>query len=277
MPTTHQTRALAGRRIAVTRAPEQAGDLARLLAEHGAEVVLCPLVAMERPADTAALDAALRRLREFDWLLFTSQNAVRFFEERRRELEVALEWGRPRVAAVGPATAKAARELGYGVEHVSEEATGEALARGLQAELNGRSVLLPRSDRARPDLPLALEAAGARVTGVLAYRTVAAGPEAEAALAQIRDGQVQVVTLASPSAFERLAEQLGTATLAALTSSGKLALAAIGPVTASAIKQAGLPVAVTPAKPSADSLVEALAAHFAGQQQGSGASGASQR
>lgn len=276
MAPSSQTRTLAGRRIVVTRAPEQAGDLARLLAQHGAEVVLCPLVAFERPADSSALDAALRRLREFDWLLFTSQNAVRFFEERRRELAVALHWGRPRVAAVGPATAKAASELGYGVEYISEEATGTGLARGLPADLQGRSVLLPRSDRARPDLPQALEASGARVSAVVAYRTVPPGQEAEAALALIRNGQAEVVTLASPSAFERLAEQLGTATLAALTSSGKLALAAIGPVTAAAIKQAGLPVAVLPSKPGADFLVEALAAHFAGAQKIAGATGARQ-
>ena len=259
-----QTRALAGRRIAVTRAPEQAGELARLLGENGAEVVLCPLVAFEPPADSSALDAAIGHLREFDWLLFTSQNAVRFFEERRRELAVALEWGRPRVAAVGPATAKAARELGYGVEHVAEEATGQALAHGLEKELAGRSVLLPRSDRARAELPQALRAAGAQVTDVIAYRTVAAGPEGEAALEKIRNGQVDVVTLASPSAFERLAEQLGAEALVALTRSGKVALAAIGPVTAAAIRQAGLPVAIVPSKPGAESLVEALAAHFAG-------------
>ena len=276
MKSTNQVRALAGMRIAVTRAPEQAGNLARLLEEHGAEVVLCPLVAFERPADSGKLDAALRRLLEFDWLLFTSQNAVRFFEERRRELEIALEWGQPRVAAIGPATAKAAQELGYGVEHIAADATGESLAHGLAEQLAGRSVLLPRSDQARADLPKSLEAAGAHVTDVVAYRTVTAGPDGEAALGQIRSGQVNVVTLASPSALERLVEQLGFAALAALAGSGKLALAAIGPVTAGAIRQAGLPVAVVPSKPGADSLVEALAAHFSRARKGGAATGAGQ-
>jgi len=259
-PSTKNT--LAGRRIVVTRAPEQAGELARLLADHGAEVLLCPLVAFERPADTGPLDAALGRLGEFDWLLFTSQNAVRFFEERRRELEIPLEWGKPRVAAVGPATAKAARELGYDVEFTAEEATGRGLAHELGEEIAGRAVLLPRSDRARPDFPETLRAAGARVTDVVAYRTVPPGPEGAAALEQIRAGRVDAVALASPSAFERLAEQLGMATLAELTR--RVALAAIGPVTAAAIREAGLPVAVMPAKPSAESFVEALATHFAG-------------
>ena len=254
--------ALAGRRIAVTRAPEQAGELARLLAENGAEVVLCPLVAFERAEDSAPLDAALRRLKEFDWLLFTSQNAVRFFEERRRELEIPLEWGHPRVAAVGPATAKAARELGYDVEFTAEEATGRGLAAGLGGKVAGRRVLLPRSDRARPDLPEMLRAAGASVADVVAYRTVPTGQQGLEALKKIQAGEVHAVALASPSAFERLAEQLGMEALRELTQ--HVALAAIGPVTAAAIRQAGLPVAIVPSKPSAESFVEALAAYFAG-------------
>jgi uroporphyrinogen-III synthase len=252
---------LAGRRIAVTRAPEQAGELARLLTEHGAEVILCPLVAFERPTDTDPLDAALQRLGEFDWLLFTSQNAVRFFEERRRELGIPLHWGRPRVAVVGPATAKAAREMGYGVGFVAKEATGRALAQGLAESVKGCSVLMPRSDHARFDLPEMLATAGARVTDVVAYRTVAPGSDAEKALERVRAGEVDAVALASPSAFERLAEELGMPALTELTA--RVALAAIGPVTAEAIRQAGLPVAVVPAKPNAAALVEALAAHFA--------------
>jgi len=255
------SRPLDGRRIVVTRAPEQAVELARLLAEHGAEVLLCPLVAFEAPADMRPLDSALHSLSEFDWLLFTSQNAVRFFEDRRRELGIPFHWGHPRVAAVGPATAKAARDLGYGVGFVAKEPTGRGLAEGLAENVAGKSVLLPRSDLARPDLPKLLGAAGARVTEVVAYRMVAPGAEAEQALAQVRAGHVDAIALASPSAFERLAEQVGMVTLHELT--GHVALAAIGPVTADAIRQAGLPVAIVPAKPSAEALVEALAAHFA--------------
>jgi len=261
------SRPLAGRRIAVTRAPEQAAELARLLADQGAEVLLCPLVAFEPAEDKAPLDGALHRLGEFDWLLFTSQNAVRFFEERRRELGIPFHWGRPQVAAVGPATAKAAREMGYAVGYVAQEPTGRGLAEGVAENVAGRSVLLPRSDHARADLPEMLYAAGARVTDVTAYRTISPGPEAEQALDRLRAGEVDAVALASPSAFERLAEQMGIPALKELTQ--HVALAAIGPVTAEAIRNSGLPVAVVPSKPNAASFVEALAAHFASAPGGS--------
>jgi len=151
--------------------------------------------------------------------------------------------------------------LGYAVGHVAQEATGRGLAEGLAENVAACSVLLPRSNHARADLPELLLAAGARVTDVAAYRTVAPGPEAEHALGLIRAGQVDAVALASPSAFERLTEQLGLVTLHEITRT--VALAAIGPVTADAIRQSGLPVAIVPAKPDAASLVEALAAHFA--------------
>jgi uroporphyrinogen-III synthase len=259
-----QSLALANRRIVVTRAPEQAVELARILAEHGAEVLLCPLVAFEPPRDTAPLDAAIQRLGEFDWLLFSSQNAVRFFDERRRQVGVPFHWGRPRVAAVGPATAKAARDLGYAVGHVAQEPTSRGLAQTLADMVKGQSVLLPRSDRARRELPELLTSAGANVTDVIAYRTVAPGAEAEEALRLIRAGHVDAIALASPSAFERLAEQLGMQILHEITP--QVALAAIGPVTAEAIRQSGLPVAVVPAKTDPASLVAALAAYFAGAQ-----------
>lgn len=172
------------------------------------------------------------------------------------------------MAAVGPATAKSARELGYDVEFTAEEATGKGLAAGLGEKVAGRRVLLPRSDRARPELPEMLRAAGARVTDVVSYSTVPPRQQGLDALKEVQAGAVHAVALASPSAFERLAEQLGMEALRELTQ--HVALAAIGPVTAAAIRQAGLPVAIVPSKPSAESFVDALAAHFASATGGGG-------
>ena len=122
-------RALEGKRIVVTRAAEQSRDLVARLESMGAIVLLFPAVSFSEPADTADLDRAIRSLAEFDWILFTSANAARFFAARCRKLGVdpGLR-GNCRCAAVGPATATAAAAEGFLVDHVAQEFTGAALA-----------------------------------------------------------------------------------------------------------------------------------------------------
>ncbi len=250
------TKPLAGKRVVITRAAEQAGDLVRALEENGAEVLLVPSVAFAEAEDKQLLDAAILSLFRFDWLLLTSQNAVRFFAARCRErgfdLSV-LAGAPPSVAAVGPATAEAARQEGLVVKFVASRNTGEGLAQELREYVLGKKVLLPRSDRADADLPAALSRAGAQVTDVVAYRTLAVHDAAENELEQIRQGAADVITFASPSAFHSLVEQIGADALRRL--SGRIVLAAIGPVTARAIQQAGFVAEIVAEDSSAAGLV----------------------
>jgi len=268
---TNDSLPLAGKRIVVTRAREQAGDLVRRLEEFGAEVLLLPTLTFSDPEDTAALDHAIRSLPTFDWVLFTSQNAVRFFCKRCR----TLGWDghspgalKPLVAAVGPATAEAARKEGLRVDRVASRYLGRVVAAELSGELAGKKVLLPRSDRARPDLPGALRAAGAEVTDVVAYRT--ASPESpDPALAErIRRGEVSVVTFTSPSAFHHFLEAMGSEALEKMTA--RVQFAAIGPITARAIREAGFSVAIEAAESTATGLVTAIVSYFV-QHSSSGA------
>lgn len=252
---------LEGKRVAVTRAPGQATELSGLLVSLGAEVLECPLVEFSPPQDSALLDAALRGLGGFDWLLFTSQNAVRFFCSRCSQLEIPVPGEKPRVAAVGAATAHAAEEAGFRVARTAVQSNGRALAEELRAELPGARVLLPRSDLAGGELPAALRSAGAEVSDVIAYRTAAPQGPAAAALEQVLRGEVDVITLASPSALARLAEHAGHDALRRLAET--VAFAAIGPVTAAAIVRAGLPVAIEAKEQSAPGLVRAIVEHYA--------------
>ncbi len=256
---------LVGKRVVVTRAPEQAGELLRELERLGAEVLLLPMVAFADPIDSAPLDASLRSLGRFDWVLFTSPNAVAFFAQRARTLGLdcrALQSPRPMVAAVGRATAQAAEAEGFRVDHVAIQSSGEGLARDLWGSVTGRRILLPRSDRAGRDLPNALAEAGAEVVEVVAYRTVA--PPAESGvLERIRRGEVDVVAFASPSALHHLTEELPGEALQELA--GRILLAAIGPTTAAAIRTAGLKVAIETEESTATGLAAAIARHFVQQ------------
>ncbi len=255
---------LAGKRVVVTRAPEQAGALVRELERRGAEVLLLPAVRFAELEAPGPLDDAIRSLGSFDWVVFTSQNAVRFFCERCRAL--GCDWSsvplpRPRVAAVGPATAAAARQQGLPVDRMASRFRGEALAEELVSEVAGKSVLLPRSDRARGELPAALRAAGAKVVDVVAYRTLALEPDANGVFDRISQGGVDVISFASPSAFHYFAEAMGPEGLQKMA--GRVVVAAIGPTTACAIREGGVCVEIRAAESTSESLAAAIAQYFA--------------
>jgi uroporphyrinogen-III synthase len=254
-------RSLEGKRIVVTRTAEQAHDLVARLESMGATVLLFPAVSFSEPADTAELDRAIRALAEFDWILFTSANAARFFAARCRKLRVEpSQGGRCRCAAVGPATAEAVAGEGFSVDHVAQEFTGAALARELSSALAGRKILLPRSERARRELPEALRAAGAKVAEVVAYHTGGVGAIDPEVMRAVRDAAVDVISFFSPSAIENMRGDLGEAQFARLGS--RVALAVVGPVTAAALRSAGLPVAIEAPLATAESMAEAIANYF---------------
>lgn len=262
----HHENPLAGRRVVVTRAAEQASELATRLEALGAEVLLLPLVQFAAASDPGPLDRALGELASFDWLLLTSQNTVRFLAQRAREigldLAAALGEGRPRpqVASVGRATEEAAREQGWRVDRASQGQGGAELVREWGDAWRGVRVLLPRSDRATADLPQALGEAGAHTVEVVAYRTLAV-PTIDASVGdRLERGEADVVTFASPSAFSILQSYFGEERLRRLA--GAARFAAIGPTTAAAIRRAGFAVSIEASVPSAAGLAAALAAYF---------------
>ncbi len=263
---------LAGKRVVVTRALEQAEELVRRLEELGAEVVHAPSVRFEAPLDFTRLDEGLRNLSLFHWLIFTSQNAVRFVASRMVELGpnvATLRASAPKIAAVGEATAAAVRAAGFHVTYVASRSSGEALANELSDRLTGCRILLPRSDRARSELPNALRAAGADVTEVVAYRTLDSPLAKSGQLEPILSGEVDVIAFASPSAFDAMADALGTAELRRIGK--RAAFAVIGPVTAEAIREAGLTARITAKESSAAGLAAAIADYFEQQRVKSGA------
>lgn len=257
---------LARRRVVVTRSAEQASELAERLATLGAEVLLLPLVEFHPPRDTGPLDRALRELDAFDWLLLTSQNAVRFVAERGRKLHVDLPaklaagCARPKVAVVGHMTEKAALQQAWRVDRVSTGHGASDLAHELAGEMAGRRVLLPRSDRAGARLPQALAAAGARPIERIAYHTVTTASIDPEILSRLERGEVDVVSFASPSAFLALGERVGAETMRRLAATARLA--AIGPTTAAAIRHAGYEVSIEAEVSTAAGLAAAIATYF---------------
>jgi uroporphyrinogen-III synthase len=249
---------LAGKRMVVTRAQEQAGELIRALEHLGAEVIHVPAVAFEFPEDFGPLDRALQELSRFDWVLFTSQNAVRFAASRLKRL--GLPPATRRIAAVGPATAATATHEGFYVDCVATNRSAHSLAGELADQLAGQSVFLPHSDRSDPALAGALREAGARVTEAIAYRTTVPAPPSAEILSRLRNGDFDVAIFSSPSAFHSFDGFLGTGSLAALARRARFA--AIGPTTAKAMHEAGVRVHIEAEEASPAGLADAIIKYF---------------
>jgi len=240
---------LEGRRILVTR---RWPELAQRLAALGATAVEAPLLSFAPPSDPARLDAVLRDLAAYDWLVFTSANAVdavaRRMEDMGLELAPTLS-----LASVGPATTEALRAA-WPHAHVEVQPVAEFRATSLLAAfdrvtLRGKRVLLPVSNRAADTVARGLEARGAHVDTVVAYTTVV--PTRSDALERELARGVAAAALASPSAVTAFCAAAGTA-------GRDVPVVVIGPTTEEAARDAGLRVRATADPATVEGMVRAL-------------------
>jgi uroporphyrinogen-III synthase len=248
------------KRVVVTRSADQVDELATLLRYYDAIPVFYPCIAIVPPQDTSALDRALLKAsaNEFEWLVFTSAHAIEAVVARLDPLNITL--GHLKIAVIGPKTARSARELlDTEVDFIASKYVAETLA----SELNvtkGQRVLLPQSEIARPVLVERLTERGAIVTPVLAYRTVM-GQGGDDVPSMLALGQIEAITFTSASTVHHFLARL-------LNEGGSrsdledICLAAIGPVTASALQDASLQATVIPSDYTVEAMVDALEVYF---------------
>jgi uroporphyrinogen-III synthase/uroporphyrinogen III methyltransferase/synthase len=251
---------LAGRRVLVTRAAHQAGKLSEGLRALGAEPVEVPVLEIRPPVSFERLDAALSQLDLYDWLILTSANAVRAIAERASALGVSLSQPpRMKVAAVGDATAAAARKAGFKVDFVPDEYVAESLADGMSGQVTGQRILIARAAVARDILPDSLRAAGGKVDVVDTYRNVLP----EAAPGQLRQSLVDgldAATFTSSSSATHLAEAADAAGVA-WPFAGVPAIS-IGPITSQTLRDLGWPPAAEAEPSDIPGLIDALVQFF---------------
>jgi uroporphyrinogen III methyltransferase / synthase len=269
-PSPSPARPLLGRRIAVTRARDQADELVRALEALGAAVVAAPVIRIQPlPApDLAPLRAALEQLSHYAWVVFTSQNAVDVVCDRLAEWGLAArDLTRVAVAAIGPATARALASQGVTAELVPDEFVAEAVVRALaqRGDLRGRRVLLPRAREARDALPDGLRGLGAIVDVIPVYETVPEAGDGSGLAAAILAGTIDAVTFTSSSTVRHFADLVGPEA----ATSGRFAAAVIGPVTAATARQLGIGVAVEAEEYTVPGLTRALVRYF-GREVGRG-------
>ncbi|MFI5229748.1 MAG: uroporphyrinogen-III C-methyltransferase [Gemmatimonadales bacterium] len=252
-------RPLFGKRVVVTRASAQAASLSARLGAVGAEVIEMPATRIE-PGDAAAIRRTIDRLGEFAWLVLTSQNAVRILWDALRDVGCDTRaLSGLRIAAVGPSTAAALLERGVSVDVTPKRFVAESLLAALAArpDVRGARVLYAAAEGARDVLPRGLEALGASVERVSLYRSVADVHGAEAFRERLASTGADVVTFTSASTVKAFVEAVG------VDAARNSLVASIGPITSSAVRDAGLDVAIEATVSTIDGLVDAVAAYFA--------------
>ena len=241
------TRPLAGKRIVVTRSPDLAESMCEQLGALGAVPIRFPAIDF-MPLPAPELDTALLNLACYNWLVFTSGNAVRFFFERVSTVQCQLSsvaW--PRIA-----------EQYVAVDFMPDEFTGEQLVLGL-GEVRGKKVLLPRAKIGRPEIVDLLRERGAVVEEIALYDTVTAVPTAEA-LTELDKG-VDVITFTSPSSVRNFLKIVKNARPEGFSKPFG-SMACIGPSTAAEAEQQGLTVAIMPDVYTIEGLITAVADYF---------------
>ena len=248
-----ERRPLHGRRVIVTRARAQASALAARLTELGADVVEAPAIAVA-PADPAPLRLALAGLGRYEWVVFTSQNAVELAWTALRDAGGdARRLAGLRVGAVGLATARALLDRGIAADLVPPRATAESLAEALCArdDVRGARVLFIKAQGAGDVLPAMLRTAGAVVDEVVAYRTAADAEGAAAARDALANGTVDAITFTSASTVRFFMDAVGGRAAAI----GDARVVTMGPITSAAARDAGLTVHAEADSASIDALV----------------------
>jgi len=255
-----ETKPLFGRGIVITRPEKQAGELASLLSEEGARIIHFPTIEIVPPEILDDLDRALANIEDYDWIIFTSANGVRFFFDRlsTRGKDVRDLKG-IKICTIGPATKAAIEKRGIPVDIVPEEFISEGVVAALKGQdMQGARVLIPRAEVARDVIPEGLKELGATVDVAVAYRTVSSGRDGKELERLIEEGKVDVITFTSPSTVNNFVTIVGED----FNLPENIRIACIGPVTEKAAQKAGLRVDIMQGPYEITGLVSAMKEWF---------------
>lgn len=258
---------LAGRTVVITRAASQAGEFVKELERYGANVIVCPTIEITEPESYERLDEAIDHLYGYDWLIFTSANAIDFFLRRLNTRGVKVEeLDELKVCAIGQGSADKLRDAHVHVDVIPSHAKAEGVFAALSEfvggseQLHGLNILLPRAAVGRDYLPKALEDAGARVDVVTAYRTVVPENLDHGRLSAMLAGSADCIAFTSSSTVKNLALLFDTHDLSKILSG--VAIACIGEITAETAREYGLKTDIKPDPSTIKDLAKSIADYY---------------
>lgn len=254
--------ALADKRILVTRSPQQAGAFVTEIERFGGTAVCFPTFVIQEPESWEEMDDAISRLNDFDWIVFSSPNSVRFFMNRLKTLNLDLP--SIQIAVVGSKSDSILKEFGFEPHILPKNFNATSLLKKLQNEsMQGKRVLLPVSTIARNELCEGLQNLGAHVERVIVYQNNLNTPtNLNEVLEWIKNGSMDLLTFFSPSSIHNFLHLIDDETLQAIKQQ-KIPIAAIGPTSANAIRHMGLAVDIEPSNSTSDFLIQSIIDYFA--------------
>ncbi len=258
----YEAKPLFGKRIVVTRSREQASVFSERLIDLGATTVEFPTIDVVPPASWEELDAAVRAIESYDWVIFTSANAVRFFMERLRALGTDLRMLKGiSICAVGPKTAEELEGHGIRPDLIPAEFKAEGVLSAIGGEaVKGKKFLIPRAKVAREIIPDRLREMGASVTVATAYENIKPAADVERARKLFEEKKVSAVTFTSSSTVNNFVEMLGQKEYKTLLDG--VVIACIGPVTAKTAEAYGMKIDIMPKDYTIPALVDAMVEYF---------------
>jgi uroporphyrinogen III methyltransferase/synthase len=258
----YESKPFFGRRIIVTRSRDQASVFAEMLIDRGATTIEFPTIEVVPPKSWHELDSAIEGIEMFNWLIFTSANAVRFFMERLRSLNKDLRILKGvSICTVGPKTSEALESFGLRADLIPSEFKAEGVLAALGGvTVRGLKFLIPRAKVAREIIPDRLRELGAEVTVVTAYENIKPTSDVDRVRKLLEEKKIAAITFTSSSTVHNFVEILGQKEYKALLNG--VAVACIGPVTAKTAEEYGMKTDVMPKDYTIPALVNELADFF---------------
>ena len=262
-----EKRPLFGKRIVVTRARKQASNFIEGLGRLGAECIQFPSIEITSPDKWDALDRAIAALENYNWLLFTSVNGVKYFLKR---LEANGKDVRDlkglKIGAIGPKTAETWYHMGIKPDLIPAEYRAEAVVACFEKyAVKGTKILLPRAASARELLPDELRKMGAEVDVVPAYQTVMPDYNTAMVKKMFEKGDIDMVTFTSSSTVTNFVAMFEQDDQTLLKWMEGVAIACIGPITAKTARENGFPVSLVPSHYTIESFTEGIVKYFVSQ------------
>lgn len=253
-----ENKPLWGKRIIVTRARAQASALVEKISELGGLPIEFPTISIEKEENYVTLLNAFKNISNYDWLIFTSVNAVEIFFEEFRKVNMDIrDLKGIKVCAIGPATRESLEKRGIIVDTMPDEYRAEGIIEELRDKIQpGQWVLLPRARGARSLLPEAIKEWGAHVNEVFIYKAVAEKRVSKEMFEDIITGNVDFITFTSSSTVHNFVNIVGLDN--ALRINKKTKIACIGPITAKTAKEVGLSIDVVAKDYTIDGLIAAI-------------------